>query len=251
MICYLWNDTLNELHICLKHLPMIVFIIAQNFVYFCYSSIVWLSFSLHNSLIHFYLLSLCIESLHISRDLLSRSCHCDRLQVRVLWYELLVRTSRGNRDFESWRSTLLRWLSPRVSKLILQVIILRLFYFVQSKLVCFESSDWLTAGKVSRVCDIFSIFIKQSRRMFIELRVIHHHLKREWGGCRVAVYVNMRLQKVLKRLQSLREFWGHELTLLHYHHVVIDFSHLLGPFLHCEWESTRITHACSCSVIVY
>ena len=119
MICYLWNDTLYELHIGFKHLPVIVFIIC-NFVYsFCSSIVVWFSFSLHNSLIHFYLLSLFIKSLHISRNLLFWSRHCDRLQMRMVWNEWLVRASRRNRNFERRRHTLLWSLAPGVSELVL------------------------------------------------------------------------------------------------------------------------------------
>ena len=175
MICNLWNNTLNELHVCFQHLAMIVFIVAYHFVIFLSCSIVWLSFSLHHSLIHFLLLSLCIESLHVSWDLLFWPSHSDRLQMRMIGNKLLVCTSWRYWNFKSGRDTLLRGLPTRVSKLILLVIILRLLYFVKSKLVCFECCNRLAGGKVSWVW-IFSIFMKESRRVFIKLGIIHHHL---------------------------------------------------------------------------
>jgi hypothetical protein len=106
------------------------------------------------------LLSLCIESLHICRDLLFRSCHCYRLQMRMIWNECLMCPSRGNGDFEWWRNTLLWCLATGVSKLVLQIIILCLLYFVQSKLVSFEGCNRLATGKIPRVCVIFSSIIQ-------------------------------------------------------------------------------------------
>ena len=199
MNCYLWNNTLNELHVCFQHLAMIFFIVVYYFVIFLSCSIVWLSFSLHHSLIHFLLLSLCIESLHVSWDLLFWPSHSDRLQMRMIRNKLLVCTSRGYWDFECGRNTLLRGLPTRVSELVLQVIILSLLYFVKSKLVCFECCNRLAGGKVSGVW-IFYMFMKVSRGVFIKLGIIHHHLERERGCSWIAINIYMRLEEMLQGL---------------------------------------------------
>lgn len=230
MISYLWNNTLNQLHISFQHLSMIVFFVIGKDLMFGGPHI-WWAFSLHYCLIHLLLLRW-IETLFISGSLLLRTSHSNRLQMRVVRNEGLLRTIRRNGDFKSRWHTFLRLLTAGVTQLILQIVILCLIYLVKSEMICSKPRNRLTAGEISTV-RVFSNLIEwMTWRIFIvKFGLIHHQLQREWSCCRITIRIHVRFQEVLEWLQGFWEFWGHKLALLHDHHVVVDLSHLFGPFL--------------------
>lgn len=62
----------------------------------------------------------------------------------------------------------------------------------------------------------------------------------------------MRLEEWLQRLQAIGVLRLHELVLLHYHHVLVELTDLLGPLLHNGLpEASSYTAAQALSLSLY